>query len=81
MSPNGNPGTAAPGFFGTTGRYVFDFNPELFKVPHLRNAYQKIGMFGNPANPGLLPFCGSLGHRRSRQECPLDQARALGKRT
>jgi DNA-binding beta-propeller fold protein YncE len=58
IDPNGNPGTAAPGFFGTTGRYVFDFNPELFKVPHLRNAYQKIGMFGNPANPGLLPFPG-----------------------
>ncbi len=48
------PGTAAPGFFGTSGFSSFDFNPQLFKVPHLRNLYQKIGMFGNPENPGFL---------------------------
>jgi hypothetical protein len=55
LDPDANPGTAAPGFFGTDGRSSFAFNPQLFKVPHLRNAYQKVGMFGNPENPGFLP--------------------------
>ena len=54
IDPNANPGTAAPGFFGTSGLSSFDFNPQLFKTPHLRNVYQKIGMFGNPENPGFL---------------------------
>jgi YVTN family beta-propeller protein len=54
IDPNANPGTAAPGFFGTSGLSGFDFNPQLFKTPHLRNLYQKIGMFGNPENPGFL---------------------------
>ena len=54
IDPNANPGTAAPGFFGSTGLSSFDFNPQLFKVPHLRNLYQKIGMFGSPENPGFL---------------------------
>jgi hypothetical protein len=49
-----NPTTEKPGFFGSSGRSSFAFNPQLFKVPHLRNAYQKIGMFGNPENPGFL---------------------------
>ncbi|HEX5719368.1 MAG TPA: hypothetical protein VF179_24615, partial [Thermoanaerobaculia bacterium] len=54
IDPNANPGTAAPGFFGTSGLSGFDFNPQLLKTPHLRNLYQKIGMFGNPENPGFL---------------------------
>ena len=54
IDPNANPDTAAPGFFGTAGFSGFDFNPQLFKVPHLRNLYQKVGMFGNPENPGFL---------------------------
>ncbi len=54
IDPNANPGTAAPGFFGTSGLSGFDFNPQLLKTPHLRNLYQKVGMFGNPANPGFL---------------------------
>ena len=51
IDPNANPGTAAPGFFGTSGLSSFDFNPQLFKAPHLRNLYQKVGMFGNPDEP------------------------------
>jgi YVTN family beta-propeller protein len=43
-------GVAAPGFFGTDGRYTFDLEVESFKTPHLRNAYQKVGMFGMPDN-------------------------------
>ena len=48
-------GVAKPGFFGTDGRYAFDFLPQYFKVPHLRNLYQKVGMFGAPENPFLVP--------------------------
>jgi len=55
IDPNGNPGTAAPGFFGTTGLSAFDFSPQLLKVPHLRNLYQKVGMFGNAESPGFVP--------------------------
>ena len=54
INPNANPGTAAPGFFGSSALSSFDFNPQLFKAPHLRNLYQKVGMFGNPENPGFL---------------------------
>ena len=53
IDPGGNPGTAAPGFFGTTGLSTFDFVTQLFKTPHLRNLYQKVGMFGNPATFGF----------------------------
>jgi len=42
---------AAPGFFGTDGRYTFDLEAEGIKTPHLRNQYQKVGMFGMAANP------------------------------
>jgi DNA-binding beta-propeller fold protein YncE len=54
-------GVAAPGFFGTDGRYTFDGGIEGFKTPHLRNEYQKVGMFGmpnNPVNPGSDAFLG-----------------------
>jgi YVTN family beta-propeller protein len=54
IDPTGNPGTAAPGFFGTTGFSSFDFESQLLKIPHLRNLYQKIGMHGNPEASGAL---------------------------
>jgi DNA-binding beta-propeller fold protein YncE len=54
IDPNANPGTAKPGFFGTSALTSFDFNPQLFKAPHLRNLYQKVGMFGSAENPGFL---------------------------
>jgi hypothetical protein len=53
IDPAGNPGTALPGFFGTTGLASFDFVPQLFKTPHLRNLYQKVGMFGMPKTFGF----------------------------
>jgi DNA-binding beta-propeller fold protein YncE len=43
-----NPGA---GFFGSDGFSSFEFEPQLFKIPHLRNLYQKVGMFGLPAIP------------------------------
>ena len=38
----------ASGFFGTDGFSSFEFEAQLLKIPHLRNMYQKIGMFGMP---------------------------------
>jgi hypothetical protein len=35
-----------PGFFGTDGRVSFTDVLVLVKIPHLRNVYQKVGMFG-----------------------------------
>lgn len=35
-----------PGFFGTDGQFSFEGESQFFKIPHLRNLYQKVGMFG-----------------------------------
>ena len=43
------------GFFGTGGLATFENETQMFKVPHLRNMYQKVGMFGMPGNPFTLP--------------------------
>jgi DNA-binding beta-propeller fold protein YncE len=55
LDPNGNAqfGVPKPGFFGSDGRYSFEAETQFFKVPHLRNIYQKVGMFGmdNEFNP------------------------------
>lgn len=55
LDPKGNPNSAKPGFYGTSGFSSFDFNVQLFKVPHLRNLYQKVGMFGMAPHPGIIP--------------------------
>ncbi len=48
LDRNGNAGaTKHPGFFGTDGRLSFENETQIFKVPHLRNAYQKLGMYGS----------------------------------
>src|SRR5262245_17983057 len=39
----------AQGFFGSGGQTTFEGEPQLFKVPHMRNLYQKVGMFGSPS--------------------------------
>jgi YVTN family beta-propeller protein len=36
------------GFFGANGRSTFEAETQEFKIAHLRNAYQKVGMFGMP---------------------------------
>ncbi|AUX28725.1 MULTISPECIES: hypothetical protein [Sorangium] len=46
VDPAANPESDAPGFFGTTAFTTFEFQPMVLKIPHLRNAYQKVGMFG-----------------------------------
>lgn len=50
-----------PGFFGTNGDNTFAFQQQFMKIPHLRNMYQKIGMFGMANNFNFLaddPFTG-----------------------
>ena len=42
------PRAAANGFFGTDGRASFENETQIVKIPHLRNLYQKVGMFGMP---------------------------------
>jgi YVTN family beta-propeller protein len=39
------------GFFGGNGFSSIEGEPQEFKIPHLRNAYQKVGMFGMPKVP------------------------------
>ena len=39
---------AKTGHFGTFGQQTFDDEPQEFKVPQLKNAYEKVGMFGTP---------------------------------
>jgi hypothetical protein len=42
-------GPGIPGFFGSDGRSSrTGGRPQMIKVPHLRNMYQKVGMFGFP---------------------------------
>lgn len=45
----------ARGFFGANGETTFENETQEFKVAHLRNAYQKVGMFGNAAVPFFNP--------------------------
>lgn len=41
----------ALGFFGSDGFSTFEGESQFFKVAHLRNAYQKVGMFGISNGP------------------------------
>ncbi len=49
---NATLGVEAPGFFGTDGQSTFEGETQILKIPHLRNMYQKVGMFGLLAVPG-----------------------------
>lgn len=42
----------AQGFFGTDGQSSFEALPQIIKIPHLRNLYDKVGMFGSAPIPG-----------------------------
>jgi YVTN family beta-propeller protein len=46
---------ASQGFFGGGDFATFEGSTQIFKVPHLRNAYTKVGMFGLFANTGTGP--------------------------
>ena len=41
----------AQGFYGTGGDQSFEGIPQIVKIAHLRNMYQKVGMFGMPKTP------------------------------
>jgi hypothetical protein len=58
----------AAGLFGTQGRTENVGEPQEFKVPHLRNLYQKVGMFGRSG--------GNFGI--SRTDFMGDQVRGFG---
>jgi len=52
----------ASGFFGTGGEKTFEGEPQNVKVAHLRNAYQKLGMFGLVGeNPNTGPQVRGFG--------------------
>ncbi len=59
----------ANGFFGTDGRASFENESQIVKIPHLRNAYQKVGMFGMMS----VPFIGGSGFASQG-----DQVRGFG---
>lgn len=44
-------GVDKPGLFGSNGFYSSDGVGHIMKVPHLRNMYQKVGMFGTVQTP------------------------------
>lgn len=50
----------AAGSFGSSGLMSFEAETQGFKIPHLRNLYQKVGMFGMPAVNFFL--AGDNGH-------------------
>ncbi len=59
----------ASGSFGTGGNQSFEGLPQIVKIPHLRNLYAKIGMFGTPAVSFFqAPDSGAMG----------DQVRGFG---
>jgi DNA-binding beta-propeller fold protein YncE len=69
LDPEANPSAGQfAGFFGTDGRSGFAAQPQIPKIPHLRNVYQKIGMFGAAGVNGSLPPDPFLG----------DQIRGIG---
>jgi len=49
------------GFFGGDGFSTFEGETQMFKVPHLRNVYQKIGMFGRPQDADMGPQIRGFG--------------------
>jgi DNA-binding beta-propeller fold protein YncE len=65
LDPRGNAefDVYRPGFFGTNGQYSFENESQIFKVPHLRNAYAKAGMFG-ASEPFIFVSSSVLGERR-----------------
>ena len=58
----------ANGFFGGDGNSSEEGETQEFKIPHLRNDYQKVGMFGLANTPGLDGTFANLG----------DQVRGFG---
>jgi hypothetical protein len=47
--------------FGTDGFSTFEGETQEFKIAHMRNLYQKVGMFGVPPGVPGIPATGNLG--------------------
>ena len=62
-------GVAIPGLFGTNTLRNFEGFPEPFKIAHMRNLYQKVGMFG---------FAATLNYNANDHEHQGDQVRGFG---
>ena len=60
----------AKGFYGSRGEIAHGGEIQILKVPHLRNLYTRVGMFGLPDRKGFLP-----SHTKSHQG---DQIRGFG---
>ncbi len=58
------------GFFGTNGRASFENETQIVKIAHLRNVYQKVGMFGVMSLP-FIDTTGDFSHQG-------DQVRGFG---
>jgi len=43
------------GLFGSSGLMSIEGETQEFKIPHLRNMYQKVGRFGMPVNNSIVP--------------------------
>ncbi|QRO01901.1 hypothetical protein JRI60_24220 [Archangium violaceum] len=53
---------ASQGFYGTDGRSSFEGISQIMKIPHVRNMYTKVGMFGFPDSSFFQhPETGQLG--------------------
>ena len=55
IDPDANPDSFKPGLFGSDAQRAFTFQNQVFKNAHMRNAYQKVGMFGFGDNPFFVP--------------------------
>jgi DNA-binding beta-propeller fold protein YncE len=57
LNPTANAefGVPFPGFFGSDGRYIIAEVAQPMKTPHLRNLYQKVGMFGMASVATIAP--------------------------
>jgi hypothetical protein len=49
------------GMFGTSAFSTFEGETQMFKVPHLRNVYTKVGMFGRPTDAPRGPQVRGFG--------------------
>ncbi|HEX4309212.1 MAG TPA: hypothetical protein VHZ25_04240 [Acidobacteriaceae bacterium] len=55
---------SSSGFFGTGGNQSFEQLPQTAKIPQLRNLYDKVGMFGEPAvDFQSAPDSGPMGNQ------------------
>ena len=55
---------ASQGLFGTSRNQSFEGLPQIVKIPHLRNVYAKVGMFGSAAiSVFTAPDSGPMGNQ------------------